>query len=242
MSHCLQEDIRDLIGRYGYRTLHEELMKQMRSDYEYMMKIFSKESHGDNMKKLGKYNKQEQRDAVEKKANELKEAGVEQTTLLTKENLTEWIGKGESYAQIAREHVGLSDSVVSAVAQAHGLQSKIGKMIAEMKTEQEEVQQTEVKQITEEQTEPRKYLTREEEKVKRQEHLSKVAKKRTELQEASMRPEDQLTKEKLEAWLKQGWTYWKVAEETGCTDSYVSAFAKMNKIQRQVSGHIYLKR
>lgn len=71
--------------------------------------------------------KEQQRIAVEKKHDELLANGTEPESLLTKENLEKWLKGGKSYQKIARDHVGLHESIVSAKAKEFGLQSNASK-------------------------------------------------------------------------------------------------------------------
>ena len=72
-----------------------------------------------------KQEKQQHRDAVELKRQELIGKGVNPESLLTKENLQKWLGSNLSYMKIARDHVGLHETTISSVAKSFGLQSAI---------------------------------------------------------------------------------------------------------------------
>lgn len=78
----------------------------------------------------------------------------------------------------------------------------------------------------------KKYLSREEEKERKKQHDMKVKAKREENEAQNVRSEDLLTTEKVSDWLSKGWTYWKIAEETGCKDSYVSSYVKINNLKK----------
>ena len=75
-------------------------------------------------------------------------------------------------------------------------------------------------------TTDKKYLTKEELKAKKDIHLSKVHMKKIELSGKGVNPYSLLTKESLEKWLLEGWTYWRIAEETGCSADDVSKSCK----------------
>ena len=81
---------------------------------------------GDREKKA-----QIKRDQAEKEAAKYKELtskGIDPESLLTKENLKKWIETdGLTYAQIARDHVGISALQVSNMAKGFGLKSVIAK-------------------------------------------------------------------------------------------------------------------
>jgi hypothetical protein len=74
------------------------------------------------------WSKEEHREAVNKKRAELEEKGINPMTLMTKENMSNWIGQGLSYQKIARE-TGVNEAEVSTLAKTMGLQSKISKMV-----------------------------------------------------------------------------------------------------------------
>jgi hypothetical protein len=72
--------------------------------------------------------KQWQKGEEDKKRDELREKGIDPQTLLTKDNLKQWIEKeNKSYAVVARYHVGLPEMYVSEVAKKFGVQSALAK-------------------------------------------------------------------------------------------------------------------
>ena len=63
-----------------------------------------------------------------KKKQELEAAGVAPLSLLTKENLEQWILKdSRTYAYISREYVGLPEAVISDTAKSFNIQSDVAK-------------------------------------------------------------------------------------------------------------------
>ncbi len=76
-----------------------------------------------------KFSKAKHREEVLKKHKELTEKGIKPESLLTKENLTKWLGEGMSYMRIARECTGVSENEIAAIAKTFGLQSDIKKYI-----------------------------------------------------------------------------------------------------------------
>lgn len=76
-----------------------------------------------------KFSKAKHREEVAKKHKELTEKGIHPESLLTKENLTQWLGQGMSYMRIARELTGVHENDVASVAKTFGLQSDIKKYI-----------------------------------------------------------------------------------------------------------------
>jgi hypothetical protein len=76
-----------------------------------------------------KFSKAKHREEVAKKHKELTEKGIRPESLLTKENMTQWLGKGMSYMRIAREQTGVHENEIAAIAKTFGLQSDIKKFI-----------------------------------------------------------------------------------------------------------------
>jgi len=69
-----------------------------------------------------------QKEQEDIKCAELKSAGTDPNSLLTKENLKKWIDvEGRTYAFVAREYVGLSETAVSQAAKELGVQSAVAK-------------------------------------------------------------------------------------------------------------------
>ena len=72
--------------------------------------------------------KKEQADKVKEKNSELVAKGVEPASLLTKESLKKWVEEeGLTYAQIARDHVGLPADQIASLAKGYGFQSPVVK-------------------------------------------------------------------------------------------------------------------
>jgi hypothetical protein len=76
-----------------------------------------------------KFTKAKHREEVLKKHKELTEKGIRPESLLTKENLTKWLGEGMSYMKIAREETGVHENEIAVIAKTFGLQSDIKKYI-----------------------------------------------------------------------------------------------------------------
>ena len=72
--------------------------------------------------------KKEQADKVKEKNAELLGKGIEPVSLLTKESLKKWVEEeGLTYAQIARDHVGLPADQIASLAKGYGFQSPVVK-------------------------------------------------------------------------------------------------------------------
>ena len=76
-----------------------------------------------------KFSKARHKEEVAKKHKELTEKGIKPESLLTKENLSAWLGQGMSYMRIAREVTGVNENEIAAVAKTFGLASDIKKYI-----------------------------------------------------------------------------------------------------------------
>ena len=69
-----------------------------------------------------------QKEQEDKKKRELDAQGINPASLLTKENLQKWIvEEKKTFAAVARDHVGLPDSMVSSAAKSYGIQSETSK-------------------------------------------------------------------------------------------------------------------
>ena len=72
--------------------------------------------------------KKEQAEKVKEKYAELLNKGIEPASLLTKDSLKKWVEEeGLTYAQIARDHVGLPADQIASLAKGYGFQSPIVK-------------------------------------------------------------------------------------------------------------------
>ena len=72
--------------------------------------------------------KKEQADKVKEKNAELVGKGIEPASLLTKESLKKWVEEeGLTYAQIARDHVGIPADQIASLAKGYGFQSPVVK-------------------------------------------------------------------------------------------------------------------
>jgi hypothetical protein len=69
-----------------------------------------------------------QKEQEDKKKKELDAQGINPASLLTKENLQKWIvEEKKTFAAVARDYIGLPDSMVSAAAKSYGIQSETSK-------------------------------------------------------------------------------------------------------------------
>lgn len=88
-----------------------------------------KESQQESSPPGEKFTKIKHREEVQKKRKELEAQGVRPESLLTKENLSKWLGQGMSYMKIAREFVGVHENEIATAAKTLGLQSDMRKYI-----------------------------------------------------------------------------------------------------------------
>jgi hypothetical protein len=84
--------------------------------------------------------------------------------------------------------------------------------------------------------------TPEDPKTKKANHTEAIQKKQKELEAKGIIPSTLLTLTAMSAWIKDGKTYWWIAEETGVSDSQVSAMAKQYGLQSQVSKMVLFKK
>jgi len=69
-----------------------------------------------------------QKEQEDKKKRELDALGINPASLLTKENLQKWVvDEKKTFAAVARDYVGLPDSMVSSAAKSYGIQSETSK-------------------------------------------------------------------------------------------------------------------
>jgi hypothetical protein len=69
-----------------------------------------------------------QKEQEDKKKRELDALGINPASLLTKENLQKWIvEEKKTFAAVARDYVGLPDSMISSAAKSYGIQSETSK-------------------------------------------------------------------------------------------------------------------
>jgi hypothetical protein len=69
-----------------------------------------------------------QKEQEEKKKRELDAQGINPASLLTKENLERWIlQEKKTYAAVARDYVGLPESMISSSAKSFNIQSETTK-------------------------------------------------------------------------------------------------------------------
>ena len=74
-----------------------------------------------------------QKEQEEKKKRELDAQGINPASLLTKENLERWIlQEKKTYAAVARDYVGLPESMISSSAKSFNIQSETTKKRAAM--------------------------------------------------------------------------------------------------------------
>jgi hypothetical protein len=153
MQIDMNEVLRLLIKEYGYEEVRKELERQGISKvkvyeisdeeepkveeeskeevYEERDTATLKEGRVYKIKSAEEIKKEreEHLGAIKAKRKELRKKGICSESLLTKENMEKWLGKGMSYNRIAREEVGLSEKVVSSKAKEYGLTSAVGRII-----------------------------------------------------------------------------------------------------------------
>jgi hypothetical protein len=84
--------------------------------------------------------------------------------------------------------------------------------------------------------------TPEDPKTKKANHTEAIQKKQQELEAKGIVPSTLLTLTAMSTWIKDGKTYWWIAEETGTSDAQVSAMAKQYGLQSHVSKMVAFKK
>jgi hypothetical protein len=79
-------------------------------------------------------------------------------------------------------------------------------------------------------------------KHQKQQHREEVDKKRAELLGKGVKPESLLTEENLRKWLGQGYSYQKIAKETGVHEVQVSNVCKSYGLQSSISRYVAMKK
>lgn len=162
-------------------------------------------------KKSGNVSKSKLKEDIEKRKEELKAENKSSRTMMTKDNLEKWLSEGDTYVAIAKR-VGLTPNTVIKYAEKYDLEkSKTVKSVNENK---------------ESTNESKEYLSPDEIKRRKEDHSAKIAAKRKEFLDAGKKPEEQLNKYQLKQWREKGWTTWKIAEETGCTEYFINKIEK----------------
>lgn len=79
-------------------------------------------------------------------------------------------------------------------------------------------------------------------KHQKQQHREEVEKKKAELLGKGVKPESLLTEDNLRKWLGQGYSYQKIAKETGVHEVQVSNTCKTYGLQSSISRYVAMKK
>ncbi len=79
-------------------------------------------------------------------------------------------------------------------------------------------------------------------KHQKQQHREEVEKKKAELTAKGVKPESLLTEDNLRKWLGQGYSYQKIAKETGVHEVQVSNVCKSFGLQSSISRYVAMKK
>lgn len=242
----LREELNILVGRYGYAAIVKCLNENMRSTYEFL-RVYYGDISGNQMARP-----QVSADLSGNSAQVSSQVSGNQTIPEKKKIKKVKAVQPSDSAQLLKTDISGNSSVIqnssppppppetpveSSGTQIPSSSEKVAQPIQdkpETSGDQKKVQVIP--------SEKKHYLSREEEKEKKKEHDLKVKVKREELISKSVVPEQLLTKEKMEDWINKGWTYWKIAEETGCADTIVSSIAKGFGLKRLSGNNVYVKR
>jgi hypothetical protein len=281
----LTYEIRSLVSRYGYKSVREELEKEMKETYEYLRGLYGSQETGTGLQETPKKYSRKTGDSKEKletsKPGKVSRKTLEKTGDLEKVpgdtgvpgktgksgetekfqevpatlqtgNLPAKTGESQDVEEI-RENTGEKTVVLTNIPDRQESRNVViiekidgteessigheetgnepmgkkkswpfhGKSTVEKPaTVKKTVETNEISDTS------KVYPTKEEMKAKRSEHNRKVALKKVELQQKGINGYSLLKKDKLENWLSEGWTYWKIAEETGIHEDDISKLAK----------------
>jgi hypothetical protein len=257
----LTYEIRSLVSRYGYKSVREELEKEMKETYEYLRGLYGSQETG--IQEVPKTYSRKTGDSKEK----FEKSGtgkVSRKTLEKTGELEKVPGDTEKFQEVPatletenlpaktgeiREETGEKTVVLTNISERQESRNVViiekidrteessighdetGNESVERKKSwpfhgKSTVEKPATVKKTEETNETKAYPTKEEMKAKRSEHNRKVGLKKVELQQKGINGYSLLKKDKLEKWLSEGWTYWKIAEETGIHEDEVSKLAK----------------
>lgn len=220
-----------LMGEYSLQQVYREFMTIMREEYEFLTEFYSTAPPSP-----------EKKTSIQKKNTKIKVDAEETPSHLLQTDISANSISPETSDQQKNTPPETSLQPENILLQVSGEQkTSLPEKSVEQKSNPPETSgdQKKVQVIS---GEKKNYLSREEEKEKKREHDLKVKVKRDELLSKSVVPEQMLTKEKMEGWISSGWTYWKIAEETGCSDTYVSSMAKGFGLKRMSGNNVYVKR
>ena len=232
---CLSVDLSVLIGKYGYAAILNVLNENMRSTYEFL-RIYYGDVSGAQVSSQVSSQVSGNLIPEKKKIRKVKGSQPPASEQLFKTDIS---GNSSVHLNSSPPPPPPETPLQSSGQQIPS--SSENTMVASSIQEKLETSgdQKKVQVIP---SDKKHYLSREEEKEKKKEHDLKVKLKREELISKSVVPEQLLTKEKMEDWINKGWTYWKIAEETGCPDTIVSGIAKGYGLKRLSSNNVYVKR
>ncbi len=225
----LRVDLYKLIGDHTLKSVHQELMTIMRQEYEFLHQFYSNATSSPELPEKKNTKNTKIKGGAEETSRQLFKTDISANSISPETSCNQ-----KNTPPISGDQKPTPPETP--------IQSENTLLVsAEQKTIAPETSgdQKKVQVIT---GEKKNYLSREEEKEKKKEHDLKVKVKREELLSKSVVPEQMLTKEKMEGWISSGWTYWKIAEETGCADTYVSSMAKGFGLKRMPGNNVYVKR
>jgi hypothetical protein len=143
----MKEVIHKLIAIYGFKKVYIAMEYEMKQLYMYLkyesnkiikydkklldipLNILTTTDKQEITKKV--FDRKEHLEQIERKNKENKDNSIDPYSLLTKENLEHWIKEGHSYMRIAREYVGLSDTIIRESARKYNLKSAISQLISQ---------------------------------------------------------------------------------------------------------------
>jgi hypothetical protein len=195
----MEADLRELIGKYGLRAVHEAIMKEMQDTFQYLQSVF-----------LPKAMKSDVADSIASITRSLNIIGDVIPTVDTSPASTV-IDSVEEDSSPPVEEEGPKDPTIKEIVIGNPKQKIIRPASADVKQQ----------------------------KAK---HREEVDKKRQDLIEKGVKPETLLTEVNLRKWLNDGWSYLKIAKETGVHEAIVANTAKSFGLQSNISKYVAMKK
>lgn len=196
----MEADLRELIGKYGLRAVHEAIMKEMQDTFQYLQSVF-----------LPKAMKSDVADSIASITRSLNIIGDVIPTVDTSPASTVIDSVEEDSSPPVEEEEAPKDPTIKEIVIGNPKQKIIRPASADVKQQ----------------------------KAK---HREEVDKKRQELIEKGVKPETLLTEVNLRKWLNDGWSYLKIAKETGVHEAIVANTAKSFGLQSNISKYVAMKK
>lgn len=253
----MEQELRLLIGKYGFRAVNIALKKEMQQEYNYLRSLYETkvetEQHplnSDNTLNLIKqksYSKVDTADTISSISSSeafapppspvviaVKEEAVQDPTIHT----IQINYKGSD------ENNDITKKKIKKVTKIHKTdEAHDDNQIAEVQNELSvspvvDIVVNKSSETSLETTTPKASRGR----FSKEEHREAVNKRRIELENKGINPMNLLTKDNLTNWLNQGYSYQKISRETGVHEGQISALATTHGLRSNISKMVYFKK